>query len=153
LISERRSLENAQQVLRTYRMVKSEMEPALQELRSVKEGTVSARRDLEAIEGQKANALARAREEVDKFRSEQLEQVEKEIAEKREALLILSKEHDALLKLFDEASEGYTKALRENNETLKKVKEELDQARSEHGVLAEAIAKAAGFFSNVQEKK
>jgi DNA repair exonuclease SbcCD ATPase subunit len=153
LVNERRSLENAQQVLRTYRMVKSEMEPALEELRAVKESIVSARRDLEAVEGQRVNALARAREEVDTFRSVQLEQVNDEIETKKRLLENAKEEYESVRGNLESLKVSYESKLEMLRKDVAIATLSLESLRKEHGMLAEAIARAAGFFSNVQGEK
>lgn len=153
LVNERRALENAQQVLRTYRMVKSEMEPALQELNAVKKSVLEARRDLEAVEGQRVNALARVREEVDRFRSVQLEQVNDEIETKKGLLENVKEEYESVrgnLEGLKVAYEGKLETLRKDVAVATLA---LETAKKEHGALAEAIARAAGFFSDVQGEK
>jgi DNA repair exonuclease SbcCD ATPase subunit len=153
LISERRSLENAQQVLRTYRMVKSEMEPALAELDAVKKSVLETRRDLEAVEGQKVNALARVREEVDRFRSVQIEQVNDEIETKKKLLENVKEEYESVKGNLQGLKVSYDSKLEIWRKDIATATLELESLRKEHGVLAEAIAKAAGFFSSVQMKE
>jgi chromosome segregation ATPase len=153
LVNERRSLENAQQVLRTYRMVKSEMEPALEELKGVKASIIAERRELQAIVGQKTDALTRAREEVDKFRAVQLEQVNAEI-EKREVLLEnVKEEYESVRGNLESLKVAYEDKLEMLRKDVATATLSLESLRKEHGMLAEAIARAAGFFSNVQGEK
>jgi DNA repair exonuclease SbcCD ATPase subunit len=151
LVNERRSLENAQQVLRTYRMVKSEMEPALAELDGVKKSVLEARRDLEAIEGQKASALVRVREEVDRFRSEQMEQIEAEIETKRALLENVKGEYESVKGNLEGLKVSYAGKLDALRKETAVATLALESAKKEHGVLAEAIAKAAGFFAKGRE--
>lgn len=153
LVNERRSLENAQQVLRTYRMVKSEIAPSLLELKGVKESIASARRDLEAIEGQKASALARAREEVDKFRSVQLEQVQAEIDAKEDLLENVKEEYESVRGNLESLKVSYEGKLEVLRKGVAIATLSLESLKKEHSMLAEAIARAAGFFSNVQGEK
>jgi uncharacterized protein (DUF3084 family) len=153
LISERRALENAQQVLRTYRMVKSEMEPALAELDAVKKSMLEARRDLDAVEGQRVNALERAREEVDRFRSVQLDQVEKEIETKRGLLENVKEEYESVKGNLESLKVSYESKLEVLRKGVAIATLSLESLKKEHSMLAEAIARAAGFFSNVQGEK
>lgn len=147
LINERKSLESAQQMLRMYRMVCSEMQPALDELAKIKESIADVRKDLAGIEGQRNATLARVREEVDQFRATQLGQVNDEIKQKRDELEAVEVALIEMETLKADERASFDAKIAAAASDLERLNIELAQARSEHATLAEAINKTAEFFT------
>lgn len=146
LIQERRALENAQKVLETYRMVRSELQPALDELARVRQSIVDERRELSAVEQQRLAALNRVEQEVAQQRQRMLEELGAEVQKLKVDIALMSDEHLQLTQALEVVRDKQRFELEQYEQELAAVKEEMEVLQSERGTLAEAIGRAAEYF-------
>ena len=146
LIQERRALENAQKVLETYRMVRSELQPALDALAEIRQKIVDERRELQAVEQQRLAALKRVEEQVAQQRAALLKQLDDEVQRLKIDIALLLDEHDALVKATTQQQLRHDEELERYEQQLAQIKEEMEVLQSERGTLAEAIGRAAEYF-------
>jgi DNA repair exonuclease SbcCD ATPase subunit len=146
LIQERKSLENATKVLQTYRMVKTELQPALGRLNEVQVKIDEAQQRLSNVQAQEKVALDKMEKNVVAYEKKRGEQVEKNIAALQERYDKLEKAFDALVKENDKMVEGYNRAIEKATAELNDINVRLNKAKGEHAVLAEAVGRASQMF-------
>ena len=146
LINERKSLEAAQQVLETYRMVKGQLEPAVRQLKELEQRVKDAQKRLEDVEGSIENAQKKVDGELEGYRERIVERVEKEIADLKRGYDELDMEYDKLVVKMEEEGAKHEVLVRGRSEELERLDRDLAIAKREHGALSEAINSAAAFF-------
>ena len=146
LIHERKSLESAQQVLMTYRIVSTQLESATAELKRLEREIVLAKEMLTGVEGDVGAMMKRVDEQVAVYKEKQLAKAQEEIDFVNERLEDVKEEYRAFTSTAAEEGERYNVKKGEMNKELGRVMDELIEARREHAVLAEAMGKAASFF-------
>jgi len=146
LIHERKSLEAAGSVLQTYRMVRSELQPAKDELVSLQRQVESVKRGLGELKETYRLQRADAEQALAVYKEKQAAVVEGEIDAMKEVLKGVTKEFDAIVKEKEREKVEFEKMMDKQEREYKEVEKELMEMKVQHAALAEAIGKAAAFF-------
>jgi len=147
LVFERKTLESGVAVLKTYRMVKSQLQPAIEELSAVELAIAKAKQNLAGVESAKNAAMVKAEKDVETYRLKKINEAEKELATLTQSIDDLSAQYDKLVKEMGEAKEEYAQLHAQQSEEYLRVERELEEMKREHTGLAEAMNKAAAMFS------
>jgi len=146
LVQERKSLENAGKVLQTYRKVKTELQPALDKLSEVEGKVEEVQQRLSNMQAQEKVALDKVEKNIAAYERKRGEQVEENIRKLEATKAKLEGENEKMRGEMKEEVERYEKDIREASVELERINTLLEKAKSEHGVLAEAVVRAAQMF-------
>ncbi len=147
LLQERRSLETVERVLQTYRMVKGQLQPALDELEEVKKDIEVARGELASVNAKFDAECSQAEKDVKEYRDELVGRVNTELNDLEEQREKQQSEYDKWASAASKTRQSYAEEIEGYSKQLEEVKGELEKVKKDHAVLAEAISRASQHFT------
>jgi len=146
LIHERKMLESAADVLKTYREVKSQLQNATEELGVVVSKVEEVKAEIVSIEMKRNVVFEKVEREIRAYEEERRNKVESDLAEVHRGLADVVAQYTQAVQDVDDAKVEYDSLIKEKERELSKVEEQLTLLKSEHVALAEAISRAMTIF-------
>lgn len=146
LIHERKMLESAADVLKTYREVKSQLQNATEELGVVVSKVEEVKAEIVSIEMKRNVVFEKVEREIRAYEEERRNKVESDLAEVHRGLADVVAQYTQAVQDVDDAKVEYDSLIKEKERELSKVEEQLTLLKSEHVALAEAISRAMTMF-------
>lgn len=146
LIHERKTLETAVHVLKTYRMVKSQLQPLLQTLQEAEVAIGRSKAELKQLDSERQSKIAEIALQLAKYKEAETKRVQETVVHLQGKLDKVEIEYtDAVAKL-KAVQANQDQVMKYHLDQLAKVQSETEALKKEHAVLAEAVRKAATYF-------
>lgn len=146
LVQERRSLEAGVSVMQTYRMVKSQLQPAVEELAALQAQVESVKKELAGLKETQKVAMANLKEELRLSAEREKGVVQGDVDRLYAVRDRLVEEVEIYTKMAEQAKLDHETQMERQEESYRLVQSELMEMKVQHAALAEAIGKAAAFF-------
>jgi DNA repair exonuclease SbcCD ATPase subunit len=147
MINERRVLESAQQVLQTYRMVKAELEPLIEQHKVLTQRVQEVQAELDSVNAQRTAMKDRVEKEVSSYRDKRFIEIESELKGRADSYIELIEHREKMLEDIDRDIEKWESEIEEQKVLYSTLVRQVEELRKEHGVIVEAVGKAAALFS------
>lgn len=147
LVSERKALEAGYEVLRTYREVKSELQPAAQRLQELREQVNAVNNELNGLISEKERRLREIDESAALHRTRTLNAVQVDIDAARSVLTEVQHDIARQQAALDELVQRHAATMDMHSVELANVQQELLEARRQHSAIVEAVSRAATAFT------
>lgn len=143
LVHERRLLEEAAGVLETYRKVVAELSGVEGELEKLKVRQGGLTSDIEKLEGTEERVLMEITKAAEELRERERRDTQLEVERLKMEVVAVEREYNSMVASSLEAKGQFEKDMEEYEREIALAKNELEGLRKEHGMLMDAIGRAA----------